>query len=100
MHAQRSGSRRARGASLQYDCVPKPTTAPDKAQLGKLGALAEAAAKHLNVKDPESVHKVNSDLKKVARRVENFREGPQTYNHQKESIPHYIPRELLTKLFS
>src|SRR5215831_10876121 len=49
----------------QYDCVPKPTKAPDKAQLEKLGALAEAAAKHLNVKDPESVHKVNADLKKV-----------------------------------
>src|SRR5262249_71776 len=56
----------------RYDCVPKPTKAPDKAQLEKLGALAEAAAKHLNVKDPESVHKVNADLKKVRAELRAF----------------------------
>ena len=55
-----------------YDCVPKPDIAPDKQQLKNFGALAEAAAKHLDVKDPESVRKVNAELEKIRSKLRAF----------------------------
>jgi hypothetical protein len=55
-----------------YDCVQKPQKAPDKAQLQKLGARAEAASTHLNVKDPESVTRVNAELKKIRSELKAF----------------------------
>ena len=38
----------------------------------KLGALAEAVATNLNVKDPESVRKVNAELRKIRADLKRF----------------------------